>query len=133
MPRTTYLAILNGNVVGKRTSENRVYTHVVVGRPDYDADMKRADCDWSYQGSDFDYFASQGDTKHGGCNSAAEYMAKKRADRVAEVEAKKAAGHYDKFEALTWCGRIDLAHKQLRTGWAYYTDLQILEVTKKGA
>ena len=71
-----YIAVLDGKQVGTRTSQNRTYTHVLVGRLTKDPE---------------------------------EYVG-----------------------ALTWCGSLDLARKQLASyaRAPHWTDLKIVEATK---
>jgi hypothetical protein len=42
MTKKTFLAIIDGKIIGKRTSEGRTYTHVIVGQLDIEAHRKAA-------------------------------------------------------------------------------------------
>jgi len=39
------------------------------------------------------------------------FIAQLAAERAAEIDAVKAAGHYEQYSLCGWCGRPDLAHK----------------------
>lgn len=43
----------------------------------------------------------------------AAYVAAQRAERVASVESKRAAGYYEDYLDAGWCGREDLARKSV--------------------
>ena len=68
-----------------------------------------------------------------GATSAAEYQALKVAERVAYVEAQKAAGHYETWSIRGWQSRADLAQKELAkllsNEWARVAEAKIIPVT----
>lgn len=66
-----------------------------------------------------------------GCATVAEWSEAQRAQRVANVEANKAAGQFDRWSVLGWCGREDLARKLLNGDAAkpYYAEAEILPAT----
>jgi hypothetical protein len=127
----------------------------VIGRNDYEHDLKYAK-QTERDASDWRYYASQAEAGVGNvyCHgdgtqsrypvSQTEYdrskeivdtyktldgfLAAKVDERVSEIERKKLDGYYEKLEVLTWCGRLDLAHKQLGQ-WTRYRDLAIAPVT----
>ena len=50
-----------------------------------------------------------------GFSSAAEYCAAQQAERIARIEAKQAAGGYNTFRTLGFCGSHELARKLAAT------------------
>jgi hypothetical protein len=162
MTKTTYLITTPDGATHKRTSDSRLYTHAVVGRHDYQAALASAQKLNKMDGQNFQYYIEviagthehaqkhswETDEQHAnnraadiarktaeiaGCTDAQAYMVMKRDQAVAHVEAQKAAGYYDTFGALTWCGRPDLAAKQVAKHAGYYLDVQAIPVTVKGA
>lgn len=134
-----HTATLPDGTIGKRVSQRR-YSHCIATRPLYDAALARAkDPGWSKtDASNFrydSYVAAQQpdvrclppgwcfDTKYSadaierakadiaGCASVADYLAKCLAARIAQVEADKVAGRFDRWTASAWASRLDLANK----------------------
>lgn len=63
-----------------------------------------------------------------GTTTVEEYRAMLKAQALARVADRKAAGYYDKFEALGWCSRPDLAAKLANSKRGeLYDDVTILE------
>lgn len=147
--KKNYRAIVDGKEVGTRTSE-RTYSHVVIGRENYANDMKFAGSIHPVDKSNFRYYQNISgpdkgageykfpisDTeaerareiikKHGSADDYAKAMA---AERVAKVNANKAAGKYDSLHAITWAGREDLAHKQVPGLSKNFADVKVVPVT----
>lgn len=61
------------------------------------------------------------------------YVAAYRERRIADVEDAKAKGYYDRFEAIGFCGRADLAAKLVASTNGYWTDFIILPVQERDA
>jgi len=66
--------------------------------------------------------------KLSGCANANDYADKCQRERLAMVAKAKAEGKYDVLIDLAWCGRFDLAQKQVAQHSARYIDLAIVEV-----
>jgi hypothetical protein len=147
----TFIITLPDGKSAQRKSEHRTYSHAVIGRHSHATDRDRAEGNSAYNADieAFRYYMSIADGTHEhakseflvnsnrkNCETVAQfgtpqaYADHHRAERIAEVEAKKAAGYYDAWHALTWCGSLALAQKQLR-GWAWFTDRQIVAVSEK--
>ena len=63
-----------------------------------------------------------------GATTVEEYSASQTAKALARVAAKLAEGYYDKFGALGWSSRLDLAQKVAsQSDKPYYEDVTILE------
>lgn len=157
---TTFIAKVDGNVVGKRTSKDRTYTHCIVGRKSVGRYYAEAAAFWKSDADNWDYYRKQvesgpgGTTYHHGDGRAftlttsekdyerakvilAEHPApegfqKARAAKRTEELSKRFPGGNADLEVYTWCGRLDLAHKQLSSFGksGYYSDLRIVEVEK---
>lgn len=65
-----------------------------------------------------------------GCPTAADYVAKQAAARLAKFEAAKAAGEFERWLNAGWCGRPDLALK-LAAQQKGYAEVRILNVEVK--
>lgn len=146
---TTFLATDPTGAVHQRKSENRTYTHAILVRPSYEAALKYASTHQPYPDvPNFEYYSkvvngtspySQSESEIAtakdhvdGCADASAYMVKMSARRVADVEARKAKGDFDTFQARTWCGRPDLAQKELATAARFsYAEVLMVEVTVK--
>lgn len=156
---TIHTITLPDGRTAKRTSQNRVYSHVVVGRRRYDYDLAQADRLTATDRANFAHYWEfiQGTSRFlqrnswekddakfaervakdiarakkaiGAAESPADYAEDKRAQRVAEVKQKAADGYYDAWGALTWASRRDLAEKQLNSWPGYET--RVLEVTDR--
>jgi len=123
---TKYVARLNGEIIGKRTSVSRTYSHAIAvqrveeyaRRQAYDYKVTKTDR------SNFNYYTeiAEGRSPYqhttdevvrasglidGGFDA---YAARLRDRAIASFEAGKANGHYEPFVAA-WAGRLDLAHK----------------------
>jgi hypothetical protein len=142
----------------KRVSASRRYSHCIIGRPSYaealrralDAQTNRNDlsywefmqkrADGTYQ---FDSYISQSIRDRAmaeGKQFIAEnpdrdaYARQLQEEREARVKKAKDEGFYDRFEAIGWASRLDLAQKaaaQAMTGRYYletrYVDAEIAE------
>jgi len=155
VPKTKHTVVLPDGRTAQRVSQNRVYSHVVVGRRSYEIalanataasaeaiDRKRHEIKRRRAlGLPGDYVVSSfADLNEQFAREAAAfiaehpdvqaYVAERRAARVAKVEAAKADGVYDRWNALTWASRPDLAQRaQGASEWAAY-ETRVLEVTR---
>lgn len=135
---TTYLATAPDGSIFKRTSDNRTYTHAVLVMPSHADALARASKLDKQDGENHDFHVEMANGSHrlAGRKSwhtdeqhaeeianwklladeypnAAAAMIGKRDLRVAAVNALKASGYFDRWEAVTWCGRPDLVSAQL--------------------
>lgn len=101
MTKRTYIAEFEGCTFKRGTQ--RVYTHAIVGQPDKANDIA---CILYHKDENPEWFAA--------C--------------MKKIEDKEAAGHYQTWEAIRWCGRPDLAQKELNAKQWGYTNLHIVEV-----
>jgi len=84
---------------------------------------------WSYEKTYTAQEIADAAARVAGHADAEAYAQALRAERVARIEAKKAAGGYDTFHALTWSSRRDLADKA-RTQFPGFEDFRILETVR---
>lgn len=154
MAKTIHTVTLPNGKVAKRVSENRTYPFVVVGQPSKDGALRRAkltDGDKSH----FRYLKASASVQPGekypeagysfpvsekahneGVAMLAEtpdldsYVAACVARRVAGVEASIAAGDYDRWEALAWSSRRDLAEKQV-SAFSGHVNVRVMETTRE--
>lgn len=114
----------------------RTYTHVVCGRRSYDEAMRRANSKAAqkHDGKNWDYYAAcaagtyryahwysaeaiaDGNAKgrawiEENGNDRAGYVQRCHMERQERVQAAKLAGEFDRWQALNWASRADLAHK----------------------
>jgi len=146
-----HTAIDPNGVKHTRTSQSRVYAYTVVARSNYARDVAMAGKLFEQDRRNFDFYtkmvawggAYEGvkrswETPEYYAAETARYAAEvekykdrdtcavmKRAERIADVEARKAAGHYDRYNSLGWCSRMDLAQK-LAAGQSHLCDVTIL-------
>jgi hypothetical protein len=122
-----------------RNSKTRTYTHAVIGKRSYDMDVRGASIGWeSTDHSNFKFYTvgnGQEDRSDDGVkarmlNNVDEYMEYKLADRLRKIEDKRREGYYDQWVCLGWCGRRDLAEKQLNQ-WPGYSEKRIVEAQLK--
>jgi hypothetical protein len=139
MPKTNYVARLEGKIVGKRSTAARTYTHALVVQRDEEIARQRA---YQYTSTDSDSsnfeYSSFIAAQHAGvpcqprgwtitttfkaeqiADAQAEvaggfdaYVRRLRERAIATFEENKTAGHFDPHVA-TWCGRPDLAEKAI--------------------
>lgn len=145
-----YIARLDGTIVGTRTTKDRTYTHAVVVQLSEDWARDKA---YNYVPNDtdrsnFEYYvkiaegrSSFAQTTENVLKASAlidggfdAYVERIREAAIARFEAEVKRGKYEP-EAVTWCSRLDLAHKQ-RAGLAgaWVKEIWIVpaeEVTKK--
>ena len=130
-----FIARWDGKIVGKRTSQNRTYTHAIVIQYDEEKARKAA---YAYvvteqDRKNYDYYVGRAaaGAKHeyfkwntpemiakelagfaahieGGFDG---YVARLKAGEIAHFERRKADGYYEPRVAA-WAGRLDLAHKE---------------------
>lgn len=159
MPKTTYTVTAPTGEVLTRTSQNRIYTHAIIGRHSYEAAMQRANRISAVDKDNHDFYVEMANETHRLAERrewhtveqhAAEiakyktlaaqapnrdaYAELQRSIRVQAVEALKKSGFYERFVAMTWCGRPDLAQKELGkySSAGSYVDVQAVPVTIKG-
>jgi hypothetical protein len=157
--KTTFTVTAPTGEVLTRTSENRTYTHAIIARPSYKGHLFSAGQLSKTDMSNHEFHVAMANGAHYLARSQptayhtaeqieaerVEYAALaaqapdakawailKRDERIATVEANKAAGYYDRFVALTWCGRPDLAQKELaKASKGNWEDVQAVPVTVK--
>lgn len=144
MAKRTLTITHNGQTFTRATE--RIYTHAILVRSDYllcrDSAIASA---IEYARVNYAYYVKEAnpDTREHN-HSAAElaryaeiaamtldqFHLKARADAAASIEAKRAAGEYDRFGVLEWCGRNDLAHNALGKARqrGYYAEVVLVEV-----
>lgn len=66
-----------------------------------------------------------------GCTDADSYAEAKRLARVADVEASKASGVFDRFVDLGWSSRFDLAQKVAASAGAMYAETRVIEAVQQ--
>src|SRR3546814_10563350 len=84
--------------------------------------------DLKTDGDNYDYWQRREPAKVEGFVSREDYQAHRRLKRLQAVEAAKEAGEYDRFVALGWCSRKDLAEKQAHSHRKVFTEVTILPV-----
>jgi len=146
-------------VTHTRNSTSRTYSHAVIARRSYDSALASAE---ARRDPNYDYYRAiaDGTSRHlvaysyrtaeqhaarlkavvatalahlDGADSREAYVAAKRAEAVARVEADEAAGEFDGWAVLGWAGRPDLADKlaassRNRGCWA---DVTVVEAQRK--
>jgi hypothetical protein len=121
MPKTKHYATAPNGQVFHRSSQNRVYTHVVIGRRCKDNAMTVAKgASWAAaDGRNWDY--SNDKVAEGRDN----YIERKRAERIVKVSETD----FTKWSVLGWASRPDLAEKNASSHRAksYWAEVQILE------
>jgi len=148
-----HTAVLPDGSIAKRVSQNRVYSHCIAGRPIYTVALGSATHEThniSARNTHAHYARvaklNVGDRKYINPPSsilvgpldisqavaflrqfptAEDYAAHLRAARVKRVEDAKTDGYFDKWEALGWSSRRDLAEKAAGQ-WPSY-EKQIIE------
>ncbi|AXQ69975.1 hypothetical protein HOU03_gp293 [Caulobacter phage CcrSC] len=163
MPKKIHTVTFADGATATRESENRTYSHVVVGKHD-----KRVDIDYARKRarsdrSNYDYYKNMANAQPGVPSTytshsddrpftftytAAEiakgqeeiagrdpetYCKDKLAERLDEIEKKAAEGYYDRWNALTWASRADLAAKQVNNWSKTFTEVTILPVEHREA
>lgn len=144
---TTHFAFIGARQIGKRVSQNRVYTHCIATKRSYDHDLKQAQEVSRNDRSNFDFYMreagytdeeskysidySKSARDHLGDARDFETFKKRLVDaRLLRVQKNEEAGVYDEWTVQTWCSRIDLAQKKLGEYRSpYYSDAVIVEVT----
>lgn len=141
MAKSIFLATATDGTEFKRTSDNRVYTHTVISKRNFNRDLDDAGKIKATDADNFAYYTrraadSSQDTANAleqlaGAKTVTEYQFAKRDARVAAVLAARDAGAYDVWHNAGWCGRLDLAQK-LAAKEASYGNLEvtILEAVK---
>jgi hypothetical protein len=145
---TKYIAEIDGELVGKRTTKSRTYTHAVVAQRSYKADLGRAGKTHQANIDNYHYYLREADpmtaqhtkyrsgTEHAKIERVArmdltEYLAVCIEEQICRVEDSHAAGMYNPA-VVTWCGRLDLAKKQLiqyqTPAWASAVIVEAIEV-----
>ena len=136
-----FTAVDPAGIVHKRTSQNRVYSHTVVGRRSFNANLKAAQEGhiptersnfkfyMAYVNGTSEYLAKkswENEEQHkrrvddevaravsalAGTTTFEQYRAMLRENAIARVMKAQREGQYDKYVNLGWCGRLDLAQK----------------------
>lgn len=149
MSKHTYQVTAPDGSTHTRTTA-RTYTHVVLAQHSEKAD--RVSAEWalkpnSCERRNFAYYQAVAEGRHAhasstsdkerarmgalvaGHENAAAYARHCYEKSIAAIETRKAAGYYDEYHAVAWCGRLDLAQNQVSyhraRGW---TNLLIQEV-----
>src|SRR3546814_219950 len=112
----------------KRASGTRTNQFRMVGKRSYMGTLSRAGRRDKTDGANFDYWQRREPEKVEGCVSREDYQAHRCLKRLQAVEAAKEAGEYDRFVALGWCSRKDLAEKQAHSHRKVFTEVTILPV-----
>lgn len=156
MTKTTYIATAPDGTVGKRTTKNRIYTHAVIGRRSYIKELATANSKGKQKsdGESWDYYMALNAGTHEHCKfqhldddkhraewahfahsnpNRAGYIARRHAERLAEVADNQASRYYQVWHTITWCGRPDLAQKQIARLATYWIDLQAVPAIQKGS
>lgn len=153
MPKKTYTATAPNGDIFKRTTENRTYTHAVIGRRIFERELATANDAKQRQqdGENWDYFMACAAGAHAHASSPyttdreraewatfaeanpdrAGYIQKKHDGRVARVKADLAASAFEVWHCLTWCGRADLAQKQINSLQGKWDGLQAVPAILK--
>lgn len=150
---TKYVARLNGEIIGKRSTAGRKYTHAVIILPsepfslaqaqfrkanDTDKSNFRYYCEVAEGRSQYEQTPEQiirASTMIDGGFDA--YVERQRMDAIKSHEERVAAGYF-KPGVVTWCGRPDLAQKEAskRQGSPQIAQVWVVqaeEVIKAGA
>jgi hypothetical protein len=69
----------------------------------------------------------------GGATTVEDYQRAQALNRLGEVEGRRAAGYYTKFQDYGWSGRLDLAQKNAASAQAkpFWAEVVILEAQRK--
>lgn len=143
MPRNHHTATAPDGTIFKRVSENRVYSHAIIGQYSYERHMARAISEEAYQADLRDYtYHSYVAQQVGGVptqmfrlpertitykasdiersqalatqHASAEACANwRREARRTNIEAQLAEGYFEKWLALGWASTADLAAKAI--------------------
>lgn len=127
----------NGTIMAATHKSNFHYYRRILGlEPRPANDHRNVRPSWMTE----EAFARQqeGDKRHAeeslmGAETLDAYVAACVARRIADVEDAKVKGYYDRFDALGFCGRADLAAKLVASTNAYWTDFIILPVQERDA
>lgn len=133
----SYIAKLNGKIVGKRTTKDRSYTHAIVIVPSRKYYEKRA---YEYVAtatdkSNYNYYLAIAEGRSPYPQSAEEqvrasglvdggysaYIARVQEREIARFEERLAKGDFEP-KVVSWAGRRDLAEKAARTYIAPWND-----------
>lgn len=149
MTTTIHTARYNDQVF-TRTSKSRTYSHVVLGRDSYEQALAGAQSKgWAKTDASnyrWTVATAEGRAEYGwnrtperiaeaqaelqGINSVEDYLAAATAERVARVEAKKAAGGFDTYGVIGWTSRLDLAQKLQGQSQGRYAHVVIVEAER---
>lgn len=144
MAKKTYKVTVDGFTFTRRT--DRTYSHVVVSRSNKEADLARAieraeydaKTNWAFyirEAGPNPQFANQHSVeqlaryKRIASLTQAQYLAEQVEEATARIADQEANGYYTKLNAFAWCGRLDLAQKQVDQAHKYQLlDVKIVEV-----
>jgi len=135
-----------------RNSKSRRYSHCVIARPSEAEAERRIDSHYAVESGtrSYNYYCSDeaysynwiggdrktvfGTTYHSPAEFKADFpdlpsfLTRCREERVADFEKARAAGEFDTYGCVGWCGRYDLAVKLLnKTLGTYYDSVIILD------
>jgi len=144
-----HTAILPDGSVATRTSQNRVYTHCVAVRMDFEYAYEQAAKygNWEVHKRNWEYFKREADpatARHrnlGGKTSEnlaeqdriagltlTQYRAELTGQAIEEVLKAKDEGFYEKWQVVGWNGRLDLAQKLAsQHSGPSYAEVRIIE------
>jgi hypothetical protein len=145
MPMKTYRVVHNGVEYTRRTE--RIYTHLVLVRRDYEAELKSQilmarERAWD----DHPFFVREANPQtrvykditpetlalyeHAASLTREQFADEQGEQARARVEERRAKGVFDTLGALTWCGRPDLAMKEEAKARAtgYWAEVVVLPV-----
>ncbi|API58531.1 hypothetical protein BSL82_03750 [Tardibacter chloracetimidivorans] len=111
-----------------RTSASRTYAYLVVGKRSFLDALSRAGRIEDTDASNYRYWEKHNPERLSGYSDVKDYQEKRREQRLKAVQAAKDEGFYDRFEALAWCSRKDLAEKQAHAHRKFYIEVTILPV-----
>jgi len=130
MTTTKHIATLDGQTF-TRSSKSRVYTHCVVAKPSYAKGVRRMAEAADLHKANFRYYTKAHHHAELAGDDEQAYVARKIAEGLEYIEARREAGFYDTWQALSWSSRRDLAEKIAATARnsAYWGAVEILEAT----
>lgn len=160
MPKTTFTATCPDGSTVTRSSATKTYSHAIIARLSYDNALRQARettndrTHWDYAtkcasvqpgekypSPKFSFTVGQDQHDEGqsllrvyGADGVGAYCAARVAERIDRVEDRKARGEFEKWVALAWASRADLADKAAGTHAriAAYVDVRAVPCSVKG-
>jgi hypothetical protein len=148
--KNIHTATLPNGETATRTSENRTYTHCVATRANYPRALAVADRLDEQDRKNFDYYLSCHEGRHphaysqftnagerarwseiAAFGSRDAYAAHLRQERLAQLEADRLAGNFERWSVLGWNGseRLAMAAANTARSGGYYAEVVILPAT----